>query len=361
MTLNPEQPYNDLPLLPPSVELETTAVLKQCIRSSRALAEVKGAAKLIPDPSVLINSIPLREAQASSEIENIVTTTDELFRAAAAERESDNPAIKEVLRYRTALRAGFEALEGRPISVNLLRDTCSTLMNRQIDVRKVPGTRVANQQTGQVIYTPPEGEEIIRQKLNNLETFIHAEDGLDPLIRLAVIHYQFEAIHPFHDGNGRTGRILNLLYLIEKGLLDAPILYLSRYIIDNKPDYYRLLQGVTKHGQWEPWLLFILNAVESTAGWTTGRIHAIRDLMEETTERCRADLPGKVFSLELMHLIFRQPYCRINFLVEAGLAKRETAARYLDSLEELGILKHEKVGRDKVYLNQPFLQLLMER
>lgn len=361
MSFNADQPYNDLPLLPPNVELETTPVLKQCIKATRALAEVKGAAKLIPDPSVLINSIPLREAQASSEIENIVTTTDELFRAAAAEHESDNPAIKEVLRYRTALRAGFEALEGRPISVNLLRDTCSTLMNRQIDVRKVPGTRVANQQTGQVIYSPPEGEEIIRQKLNNLETYVHAEDGLDPLIRLAVIHYQFEAIHPFHDGNGRTGRILNLLYLIEKDLLDAPVLYLSRYIIDNKPDYYRLLQTVTEHGTWEPWLLFILNAVESTASWTTGRIHAIRDLMEETTERCRVDLPGKVFSLELMHLIFRQPYCRINFLVEAGLAKRETAARYLDSLEELGILKHEKVGRDKVYLNQPFLQLLMER
>jgi Fic family protein len=241
MPFDPSKPYNDLPPLPPPIDLETKAVLKKAIGANRALAELKRAGDLIPNQAILINSIPLQEAKASSEIENIVTTSDALYRAAANETATIDSSTKEVLRYRTALKRGYDLLAERPLSTNLMIEVCSILRDTDIDVRKVPGTAIANQATGDVLYTPPEGESVIREKLYNLEEFMHAEDDLDPLIRLAVMHYQFEAIHPFHDGNGRTGRILNILYLVERGLLKIPVLYLSRYIIHNKSQYYRLL------------------------------------------------------------------------------------------------------------------------
>jgi Fic family protein len=357
MPFNPLVPYNDLPLLPPPVELESKAILRKAISANRALAELKGAGELIPNQSMLINSIPLQEARASSEIENIITTNDKLFQAAAVESASD-PATKEVLHYRTALKNGFDSLHARPISVNLMIEICRTLKNTEIDVRKLPGTTLSNPATGEVYYTPPEGEAVIREKLGNLETFIHSEDHLDPLIKMAVMHYQFEAIHPFHDGNGRTGRILNILFLVEKDLLKIPVLYLSRYIIQNKNEYYRLLQEVTVNGAWEPWVMYMLSAIEETAAWTCEKLKAIRDLLEETAIFCRENLPASVYSRELVDLIFVQPYCKIAFLVDAGIAERKTASVYLQKLEGIGVLTSSLLGREKVYVNPKLIGLL---
>ncbi|ABQ28291.1 protein adenylyltransferase Fic [Geotalea uraniireducens] len=357
MPFNPLMPYNDLPLLPPQAELESKDILRKAISANRALAELKGAGELIPNQSMLINSIPLQEARTSSEIENIITTNDKLFQAAAVESASD-PATKEVLHYRTALKNGFDMLQERPISVNLMIDICRTLKNTEIDVRKVTGTTLSNPATGEVYYTPPEGEGIIREKLGNLETYIHQEDDLDPLIKMAVMHYQFEAIHPFHDGNGRTGRILNILFLVEKGLLKIPVLYLSRYIIQNKNEYYRLLREVTAKGAWEPWVIYMLAAIEETALWTCEKIKAIRDLLEETVILCKEKLSGSIYSRELVDLIFVQPYCKIAFLVEAGIAERKTASVYLQKLEGIGVLRSAQLGREKVYINPRLIDLL---
>ena len=231
------RPFNDLPLLPPPVELETRPVLKKVISATRALAELKGVANLIPDQAILINGIILQEARLSSEIENIVTTSDDLYRAASDKLFQGEPATKEVLRYREALWHGFDSLKSRPLSTNLFVEIVKII--RQVDsgIRRAPGTVIANP-AGEVIYTPPEGESVIREKLANLESFMHSENGLDPLVKLAAIHYQFEAIHPFPDGNGRTGRIINILFLVENGLLDLPILYLSHYIIQKKSEYF---------------------------------------------------------------------------------------------------------------------------
>ena len=360
MAIDPEKPYNDLPLLPPDADLETRPILKQCIPAHRALAELKGAGELIPNQSVLINTIPLREAQSSSEIENIVTTSDRLFRAAVSKDAEVDPETKEVLRYRTALKEGYDKLNRCPLSANMFADLCSILLDRPMDVRKLPNTRITNRTTGEVIYTPPAGESVIRDKLSNLEKFIHSENGLDPLVRMAVIHYQFEAIHPFHDGNGRTGRIINLLYLISEGLLEIPVLYLSRHILENKSDYYALLLGVTEDGAWEPWIQFMLTAVEETSIWTFERIMAIRDMLEETIERCREELPDHVYSKELVELVFTQPYCKIAFAVEAGIARRQTAGEYLKELEAIGVLQSHKVGREKIFVNPRLLELLSE-
>ncbi|MFO7955899.1 MAG: Fic family protein [Candidatus Brocadiia bacterium] len=354
------KPYNQLPPLPPDADLETKPVLKQCVSANRALAELKGAGDLIPNQAVLINTIPLREAQGSSEVENIVTTSDLLFRAAVSKDADVDPATKEVLRYRTALRHGCDLLDERPLSTNLLCEVCSVLLDRPVDVRTTPGTQLANPFNGKVVYTPPVGEQLIRDKLANLEEFIHTEDDLDPLVRMAVVHYQFEAIHPFPDGNGRTGRILNILYLIAEGLLHIPVLYLSRHIIEHKSDYYTLLRRVTEDNAWEPWIQFMLTAVEETASWTCEKIFAIRDLMEQTVERCRTELPDHVYSKELVEIVFTQPYCKIAFVVDAGIAKRQTASQYLQELEEIGVLESEKIGRERIFTNPRLLSLLGE-
>jgi Fic family protein len=325
MKFRADQPYNRLPHLPPNAELETKAVLKKCISARSALAELKLAARLIPNSSMLINTLPLLEAQASSEIENIVTTTDSLFEYSGLGEEHADPATKEALRYRTALREGFEYIKDRPIGTRLAEQLCSTIKGVDMSVRRVPGTALVNQRTGNVIYTPPEGEALLREKLANWETFLHLHDDIDALVRMAVTHYQFEAIHPFTDGNGRTGRLINILYLIDKGLLDLPILYLSRFIIQNKDDYYKNLHNVTSTCSWEPWILYLLNGVEVTAQWTSEKIGAIRSLLEHTDEYILARRP-EVHSRELTDLIFTQPYCRIANLVEAGIAKRQTAS-----------------------------------
>lgn len=355
-TWKPDQAWNHLQSLPPPLDLETKAVLKQCITARSALAELKQAAELIPNQGMLINTIPLLEAQGSSEIENIVTTTDRLFQFAQADLLAD-PATKEALRYRKALYEGYQSLARRPLSTATAAEVCRTIKNADMDVRRVPGTALANQQTGSVIYTPPEGEAHLRDLLANWERYLHNERDIDPLVRMAVGHYQFEAIHPFTDGNGRTGRVLNILFLIQEELLNLPILYLSRYIIAHKPDYYRLLLKVTREQAWEEWILYMLRGVEETAKWTTAKIAAIRHLEDLTLRHVRAQLP-RIYSRELVDVIFEQPYCRIGDLVAKGIAKRQSASRYLKELVSIGVLREQEFGREKLFINPRLMHLL---
>ena len=355
---DPTQPYNALPPLPPRSDIESRVILKACIGARAALGELKQAGELIPNQAILINTIPLLEARASSEIENIVTTTDRLFRFAQADAEGQaDPATKEALRYRTALYRGFQSLKTRPLATATAVDICRTIKGVDLDIRRIPGTALANDATGEVIYTPPHGEALLRNLLANWERFLHETGDIDPLIRMAVAHYQFEAIHPFTDGNGRTGRILNLLFLVEQSLLDLPVLYLSRAIIRCKADYYRLLQAVTAEGRWEDWILYMLDAVEETARWTTAKIHAIRELMQATADHVRQAVPV-LHSRELVELIFAQPYCRIANVVEAGLAQRQTASVYLKQLCDIGVLKEIKAGREKLFIHPRLMTLL---
>jgi len=360
MLFRPDQAYNELPLLPPRADVETRAILKACIEARAALAELKVAGELIPNQAVLINSIPLLEAQASSEIENIVTTTDRLFRFANETDNQADAATKEALRYRTALYEGFGQLSQKPLTTATAVQICRTIKGVDLDIRTTPGTALVNEMTGSVIYTPPEGSTLLRDKLANWERYIHEAEDIDPLIRMAVMHYQFEAIHPFTDGNGRTGRVLNLLFLVEKGLLSIPVLYLSQYIIQHKADYYRLLLKVTTDATWEEWILYMLKAVAETAQWTTAKIKAIRQLLDMTAETVRRDA-AKISSRELAEMIFVQPYCRIGNLVDAGIAQRQSASIYLKRLCEIGVLEERKVGREKLFINPAFLRLLTQK
>jgi len=359
MSFSANKPYNDLPLLPPGKDVETKAVLKQCIASRAALAELKQAGELIPDAGMLVNTLPLMEAQASSEIENIVTTTDQLFQYASIGENRADPATKEALRYRTALFEGVTELKGRPVCTRLAEQLCTRIKHVEMTVRKVPGTALANSATKEIIYTPPEGERLLRQKLANWETYLHKETDIDPLVRMAVGHYQFEAIHPFTDGNGRTGRLINILYLIEQNLLTLPILYLSRYIIGNKSDYYGYLLDVTRDQNWEAWVIYMLKGVEETATWTRMKIDAIRNLLIHTNKHVQRQAPD-IYTRELVELIFSQPYCRIANLVESGLVKRQTASVYLKQLTEMGVLKEMKIGRDKLFIHPKLINLLRQ-
>jgi Fic family protein len=357
---DPRIPYDELPLLPPEREVETKNVLRQCLVATRALAELKGIGDLIPNQAILINAIPLQEAKLSSEIENIVTTQDELYKAALDEGIIADPQTKEVLRYRTALRHGFDEITKNRFSIGLIREVCSILRGVDTDFRSpVENVYIGNPITRQVRYTPPAGGAALNEKLDNLEQFLlmPADKGPDPLVRMAMAHYQFEAIHPFIDGNGRSGRILNILYLIHSGLLKIPVLYLSRYIIRTKSEYYKLLHDVTDKNAWEPWILYVLKGIEETAVWTKERVEAIRGLFENTVQLCREKAP-KVYSKELVEAIFAQPYCKISFLTEAGIAKRQSASLYLKELERLGILQSEKRGRESVYKHLALLDIL---
>lgn len=355
---HPDHPYNTLPLLPPGQEIETRAVLKRCITARAALAELKQAAELIPNQNMLVNTLPLLEAKDSSEIENIVTSTDKLFQFSQSDSLAD-PATKEALRYRTALYRGFRSLAERPLCTATAIEVCRTTKGVDLDIRRTPGTRLANDRTGQTIYTPPEGEHLLRDLLSNWEKFLHYEEDLDPLVRMAMAHYQFEAIHPFSDGNGRTGRVINILYLIQQNLLGLPILYLSRHIIAHRADYYRLLLDVTRNGAWEPWILFMLQAVEETAQWTTAKIGAIRRLAEHTGNYIRDKQP-KIYSRELVDVIFEQPYCRIANLVDKKIAQRQAASSYLKDLVSIGVLREQQVGREKLFIHPKLMQLLTQ-
>lgn len=357
ITWKPDQPYNTLPVLPPAVDLETKAVLKQCIAARTALAELKQAAELIPNQSMLINTLPLLEARASSEIENIVTTTDKLFQHLHHGEARADPATKEALRYSHALLKGYVALRDRPLNTTTAEAVCSQIKGVEMTVRKVPGTTLTNERSGDVIYTPPVGEQLLRNLLANWELFLHEHIELDPLVRMAVAHYQFEAIHPFTDGNGRTGRVLNSLFLIQENLLTLPILYLSRYIIAHKADYYHLLSKVTQEQAWEEWLMYMLKGIEETAIWTIAKIGAIRALSDHTREHIRLKAP-KIYSHELVNLIFALPYCRIQNLSEAGIAKRQAASNYLKELVSIDVLVEKQIGREKLFIHPKLIQLL---
>lgn len=357
MSWEPERPYNDLPDLPPSIPLETRPVLKATVTARAAVAALDQAALLLPNPWVLLNAASLLEAQASSEIENIVTTADALFKFAQTEDASDQ-ATKEALRYRSALFEGVTAIRKRPLTFGISESVCSRIKNREMTIRKLAGTRIANPTTRAIVYSPPEGAEVIRDKLANWESFVHGADDLDPLVRMAVGHYQFEAIHPFHDGNGRTGRIINILMLIEARLIQQPILYLSRYIIRHKNDYYRLLREVTAAGAWEEWILYMLDAVEGTARSTLVKISAIRETQAEIHEAARRATPGGR-NADFLAVLFEQPYCRIANVMERCGVSRPTATAWLNQLVEVDLLRSVKLGRDRLFVNHRFLDVLV--
>lgn len=351
-------PFNALPLLPPEADVETKPVLKAVIRARTALADLKGAGRLVPNPAVLVRALALQEARQSSEIENIVTTNDDLYQAMSLEAGGSDTRTKEVLRYSDALWLGIDHLaKGAKIDTGLFCHLCSVILEKQMDVRDRPGTRISNALTREVVYTPPEGVARLRGLLDNLSDYLADEGDTDPLIKLAVAHYQFEAIHPFTDGNGRTGRVVNIMYLVQQGLLEHPVLYLSRFVNENKRTYYSRLRAVTEETDWEPWIGFMLEAVEETAIETRARIIQIREAMDKTAETVRLKLP-KIYSRELVETVFSQPYCRVAFLVQAGLAQRQTASKYLDALASIGVLQKTQVWRDNLYLNPELLRIL---
>jgi Fic family protein len=359
MPFNRRKPYNALPLLPPIMEIETKAVLKKAIQANKALAKLVGSAGKLPNQSMLVNSISLQEAKMSSEIENVITTSDELYQAMSAQKKNVNAATNEVLHYQEALWHGFNAVRKKGMmTTNLFIELVRIIKQNQAGIRKTPGTTITNSAKGEVIYTPPEGDRIIREKLKNLEDYLNLNDEeTDPLIKMAVIHYQFEAIHPFIDGNGRAGRIINILYLVQNDLIELPILYLSKYIIENKNAYYEKLRGVTENEKWEDWILYILEAIEITAKYTQNKLDQIVSLMERTGKKIKKSLPD-IYSKELVEVIFMQPYCKRQFLVDAEIAQLKTAGVYLSKLEEKGILKSTIIGKEKLYLNKKLIDIL---
>lgn len=352
-------PYNDLPDLPPKAEIESKEILKKAIRANKALAKLVGSGRQLPNQSMLINSIAIQEAKMSSEIENIITTNDELYKALSTDKIPTDPNTKEVLHYQDALWEGYQLVKQKGfISTNLFVRLFNIIKETTANVRNVPGTKISNKNSNEIIYTPPEGEDIIRDKLKNLEEFINNnEDDIDPLIKMAIIHYQFEAIHPFSDGNGRTGRILNILYLVNNDLLEIPILYLSKYIIENKIAYYNGLQSITENHKWEDWILYILDAIEKTAMFTQQKIDSIITLMAETSTFLKENA-SDIYSKELLEIIFRQPYSKRKFLEDAGLVKRKTAGTYLSRIESLGLLSSITVGKEKLYINHRLYNIL---
>ena len=353
-------PYNDLPLLPPKSNLETTSILRKTIKASRALANLNGAIINLPNPQLFLDTIHLQEAKASSEIENIITTNDELYKSVVADRKFKNPAAKEVISYKNALWHGLKQLESRPfITTNLCIDIMQRIKENTSDIRATPGTTLSNT-NGDVIYTPPSGKEVIREKLSNFEKFINEDDSLDPLIKMALMHYQFEAIHPFSDGNGRTGRILLLLYLKMEKLLDVPAIYLSEYIIQNKSEYYKSLRLVTEKGEWERWIMYMLDMIESTAQKGLIRLKEIMELMHKMSEEIKAELP-KVYTKDLIEIIFKLPYTKRQNLIDEGFGTPKTVGNYLMALEDKGFLKSIKVGKEKLYLNHRLMKILEKK
>ena len=347
-------------LLPPEADLETKQVLKHLAGAHRALAELKGFAGTMPNKNILINAVTINEAKDSSEIENIITTHDELFKA-MSQPNYQNPAAKEVVNYRTALWKGYEAIKDTQIlTSNMMVEIQQNIEKNRAGIRKLPGTVLKNEATGEVVYTPPSGEQEIMALLSNLERYMNDDhDGIDPLIKLAVIHHQFESIHPFYDGNGRTGRIINVLYLVLKELLDSPILYLSQYIIRNKASYYRLLQEVRTKGAWEEWILFMLDGIESTAIETLKLIKRINTLVEQTAEDILSALP-KIYSRELVDLLFFEFYTKTIYIEKGLRISRKTAVTYLSALEESGFLTSERMGRERIYLNKRLFEVVRQ-
>lgn len=361
------KPYNNLPLLPPPEEkIITIEILKAVNAANKALAELKGLAKKLPNQSMLVNTISLREAKASTEIENIFTTDDELYKALTGSESKLDSNAKEVLRYRQALWKGFDYIKQEQIfSVDLFIDIYQEVKKVKDGIRP-PQTETTIKRRGSgllggsVIYTPPRGEKVIEEKLENLIEYINDDNKFqyDPLIKLAVSHYQFEAIHPFRDGNGRTGRILNILLMIQKGLLDIPILYLSAYIIRQKEDYYQYLNNVTGLRDWNKWILYMMRAIEETSLYTINQINEIDNLFDRTLKLISRKHPQ--IRKEVVEWIFEQPYTSPKKLLSQNIKSINTAKKYLQQLEDLKILVPEKLGKEVVYLNIDLFNLLSE-
>ncbi len=350
-------PWNDLPELPPAVEIESRDILKACISAMTELAKANALVKTLPNETVLVHTLPLQEARRSSEIENIVTTNDELYRAMTSNNIQTSPHTKEVLRYREALWTGMDSMRNRDIiNTPLLEHICSRIRDIQTSVRQ-DRVKIQNAVTKETIYTPPTGYENIIRLLTNLEHFINEDNGLQPLVKMAIMHYQFEAIHPFPDGNGRIGRILNILYLMQQGLLDVPILYLSRFFIQNRSEYYRYLREVTEEGKWEQWILYVLAAVEQTSRETAHTIETINTLIGNVITHAQ----GKTKAIErkgFVDLLFKWPYCKINIVEEELQCSRITSTKYLNEITELGLLERRKIGREYYYINSNLMNLL---
>src|SRR5690554_4460465 len=354
---NKNMPFNSLPLLPPKANLETTKILRKTIDASRALAQLNGMLTNLPNPTLFLDTIHLQEAKASSEIENIITTNDALYKSIVADKKFDNPATKEVISYKEALWNGLKIIEKRPfITTNLCIEIVQSIKKNKAGIRSTPGTALKNLQ-GETIYTQPTGENVIREKLDNQEIFINNERSIDPLIKMALLHNQFEAIHPIGDGNGRTGRILLLLYLKLEKLLDTPAIYLSEYIIKNKAEYYSKLRQVTEDQNWESWILYMLEMIDYTAKKGLERLKSVTGLMETMGEEIKNSLP-KAYSKDLVETLFRLPYTKRQFLVDAGLGTSKTVGNYLSDLEKTGFLISEKVGKEKLYLNHKLMAIL---
>ena len=343
-------PFNDY-------DLKTPRILESLNEASRSLAELKGFANSIPNQYILINAITINEAKDSSEIENIVTTHDSIYKVLTESGFKDESA-KEVVDYRSAIWRGYEIIKEKEfISTNILVELQGMIEHNKAGIRKNPGTKLINSKTGEVIYTPPQDEKEIRDLLKNLEDYINENDDVDPLIKMALIHYQFESIHPFYDGNGRTGRILNVLYLVLNNLLDSPILYLSNYINKNKDEYYRLFTEFRENSNYEDWIIYILKGIEETSKNTIELIKLIQEEMEAYKQDFITKLP-KIYSEELLDSLFYEVYTRIKYIEERCHVTRQTAATYLNSLVEAGLLEFEKIGRESIYKNTRLVNLL---
>jgi len=362
-----EEKYS-IPSLPLPYDLETKEVLKQLNRANRKLAELKGVAQTIPNERILISSLTLQEAKDSSEVENIVTTQDDLYRAGLdPSHQFINAATKEVLFYREAINEGFRMVRNKDIlTLNDIKHVQEILEQNTAGFRTTPGTQLKRENDGAVIYTPPQDGMAIVRYMSNLEQFINDDhlSQLDPLIKMAIIHHQFESIHPFYDGNGRTGRIINILYLVITGLLDLPILYLSRYITHNKGEYYRLIQAIRDKNtdnaaEWEAWILFMLKGVEVTAEDTISLVKNIGRLMAEYKNVIRPDF-GSKYNHELLNGLFYHPYTKIDHVVANMQVSRQTASKYLDRIVALGLLKKEKMGKENYYINTRLMNLFIE-
>ena len=354
-----EKPFNHLAELPPEREqIETVKVLRQVVKSSIALAELKGLAGTLPNPSILLNAVILKEARASSEIENVITTQDKLYQALSAKGIEPDPATKEVLRYREAALFGFHFIQQKGfLSTNAIISIQKLLEENNAGIRKLPGTALRNASTNKIIYTPPDDHDVILKLMRNLENYINEQDDISPLIKMAVQHYQFESIHPFYDGNGRTGRIINILHIILNGLLESPVLYLSDYIINNKSDYYRLLQEVRTKNKWEDWILYVLKGVEETSHETIVQIKAIQKLFISTQEKIKKEAP-KAYDKELIEILFEHPYCKTEIVTTRLKISRITASKYLKQLHSIGVLKSKQVWKETLYINTKLFDLL---
>ncbi|MCS5709201.1 Fic family protein [Candidatus Berkiella cookevillensis] len=349
-----------IPNLPLDIDIESKVVLKKAGEARSALAELKGVTGIIPNQNILINTLSLQEAKDSSAIENIITTQDELYESDALAHQFTTTAAKEVYSYATALKRGFEKVKKNSLLTNNhIIEIQSTLIENGAGFRKLPGTSLKNEQTGQIIYEPPQHPEEIQGLMDNLEQFINNPElcEWDALVKMAVIHHQFESIHPFYDGNGRTGRIINILYLVQQDLLESPVLYLSRYINKNKTEYYRLLQLVRDNNAWEEWVLYILEGVRKTSLQTIHLIHAMKELMQNYKHKIREELP-KIYSQDLLNIIFGHPYTKIAFVEKELNVTRLPATRYLDELSRIGLMQKTKLGRESYYINNELMNLI---